>query len=543
MRRSSLAGIGLAAVLIVAACSTDEPSQVPLAPTVPSLAQNVQCKNSLANTIETQQDTYFDETNEATLNGLLTTIKAECPMSVPSATVLTYLQRVVDFRGTVDVQRAKDLVSLWNNVTTYATGTPIGRNYTVLLPGTINPQAPGIRGGGAAILDNIAGPLEMYTFDGQAGIKISSNQTPSGPHFWTLDPSGCPVTTLRQATTDCYDVQAYPPAATWSPEFTVGMCVTHVSGPTALSHAEAGYGTEVLQEDPDDEFPWDLLHTCAQTHTFMDTWLGRKTGPLGRALALGLDYLRPQTLFANDAGETGISNDASPFGAVLTVVFDDNFDNENIGPFAPGTDPTVGDNASSWDIYAPSPGYVEIQDGSVLAPGGGLPGNVVVISQALGACKKNCPTFRLLGTRVNPSSTDTIGTYEITFSQLQNKPNIKEAPFVVLSNSGQELARLSYVSESNNNRIKYNGNVVGTWTQNVAKSIKIVVRLYDGDNSTPDWTTSLYLDGSTTATVLDAPFKTSGQKTFSTIGYRLDGIDAGIMAADNFLVVRLTDKP
>jgi hypothetical protein len=39
------------------------------------------------------------------------------------------------------------------------------------------------------------------------------------------------------------------------------------------------------------------------------------------------------------------------------------------------------------------------------------------------------------------------------------------------------------------------------------------------------------------------PFKTAGQTTMSTIGYVLTGIDAGVIAADNFLVRRLADVP
>jgi hypothetical protein len=316
--------------------------------------------------------------------------------------------------------------------------------------------------------------------------------------------------------------------------------MAHHDHDAAVTHFQAGYGTEVLP--PGATFPWDVSHTCAQTHTFLDTWLGRTGGPLGRALARGLDVLRPQPLFAYDAGESGRFRFTTPFGGGLRVVFEEAFTDNALGTFPNQTDPDVGDNASSWFVNAPSPGYIQVQDGSILAPNGGLPGNVIVLNQALGACKKSCPTFSLLGTRVNPTPADDIGTYEVTWKSMQTKPNIKEAPFVLLSASGQEIARLSYVSQSNQNRILYNGtNTQVLWTQNVAQSFKIIVRLDDDDASNNDFTTDLYIND--VLVLSNVLFKTQNQTTFNTIGYQLAGVDAGIMAADDFLVKRLFDKP
>jgi len=167
-----------------------------------------------------------------------------------------------------------------------------------------------------------------------------------------------------------------------------------------------------------------------------------------------------------------------------------------------------------------------------------------VLSQAQGNCAQ-CPVFKLLGTRVNPSPTDTIGSYEVTWQSLQNKPSVKEAPFVVLSHTGAEIARLSYVTESSQNRLRYNGAIVMsggnpvTWTTNVHQDFKITVNLLttNGQNS---YRTSLAINNTTV--VSNVPFVNSA-KTMATIGYVLSGIDAGIIGADNFLVRRLADPP
>jgi hypothetical protein len=183
-----------------------------------------------------------------------------------------------------------------------------------------------------------------------------------------------------------------------------------------------------------------------------------------------------------------------------------------------------------------------------------MTGNVVVISQALGNCSQ-CPPVSLLGTRVNPSATDTIGAYEITWRSRQEKPSVKEAPFVVRSYNGVEIARLSYVTESSQNRLRYNGAIVTdgsgspiTWSTGQAHDFKITVNLLtlNGENS---YRTSLAINGTThvsntpfVSTVSGVPVAVA-EKTVSTIGYHLTGIDAGIVVADNFLMKRLQDSP
>ncbi|HWP71124.1 MAG TPA: hypothetical protein VNM36_08490, partial [Gemmatimonadaceae bacterium] len=142
---------------------------------------------------------------------------------------------------------------------------------------------------------------------------------------------------------------------------------------------------------------------------------------------------------------------------------------------------------------------------------------------------------------VNGSDNETVGTYEITWQSVQTKPNVKEAPFVVLNGAGAEIARLSYVTENSVNKLLFTaGGVttnVGTWVQNVHQDFKITVNLTTLNGNSNK--VSLAIGPTTVVSNQAAPNAT----TLKQIGYVLTGIDAGIIGADNFRVVRLSDVP
>jgi hypothetical protein len=539
MRRSLFAGIGALAVFIFAACSPDQPNGSVLAPTEPSLAPSggsQQCAGSLASSIASQQKALFTKAQQSILDPILSTIKSTCSTSVvpnpAHGPMMQYLQKVVDFRGTVEQTRGTALINLMASLILYVDNATFTRSWTILRPSTlVAGTEDGDRSGGAEVLDP-AGDLSMTTFDGQAGVKINSPQSPTGPHLFTLDPAGCPATSLVKATEDCYNIQVYPEVSQWSPKINIGMCIHGgASSTTAIIHGASQTYTEVLPSGA--PFPWSASDpSCVLTHTFINSWLGREAGPLGRALAKALDYLRPQPLLADDAGESGLGLFTSPFGGASTVIFSHNFDNLNFIL----TPPDVGD---SLRVQATSPGYIQLQNNIP-----GMTGSAVVLSQAQGNCV-NCPVFALIGTRVNSSISESTGSYEVTWTSLQTKPNIKEAPFVVLNGNGLEIARLSYLTESSQNILRltvptatgtFTQNV-GFWTQNVAQSFKITVNLTTlGLN--PSNTVSFSGDGLTSVSNQPAVNATS----LFQIGYLLTGIDAGIMASDNWRVTRIADS-
>lgn len=536
MRRSFSAGIGVAAVIIVAACSPDQPANQPLAPTIPSLAQGHQCSGSLASEIYKQQKALFTGDALTALQAQFDAFKDACP-DVTTAQLLTYLGSVAGYGApTTNGNYAQGLVDHWSSVVLYVTNTTVTWPSSVL---TGDALVGGVPDGGAKVLN--AGD-EMTTFDGQAGLALPSDLTsPTGPHLFTFQPvagSYCDAGTSLRINGRCYDITDYPDGGTYSPPATLTLCLHTNPGATAIGHARSGFGTEVLPGGP------NLTFSCSHDSETEFAAFLKKGGPLGRMLANAYDYLAPRSLFADDAGESGSIGLFSLVGGVLNDIFADNFDDPT--DFNDGVDtPDLGD---AWTINTTSPGYIQIQDAL-----GDLSGGVVVLSQGQGACT-NCPVFRLLGTRVNSSQSETVGSYDVKWTSLQNKPSVKEAPFVVLNGStgteaDREIARMSYVTVSSQNRLLFkvpgNGNTVttidvGAWVQNVHQDFTINVNL-NVLNDAYDNTVSLSINGVPVAAAqnIPAPRATS----LKQIGYILNGIDAGIIASDNWHATRLADIP
>jgi hypothetical protein len=518
MRRSILSGFGVAAIFIIAAC-TDSPRQPsPLAPNEPTLAVGDQCSGPLASQIGKDLKALFSGAAYNDLSSQFAAIKNQCPNVFPQ--MMTFLDAMIGYSGApTNANRAGRLVDFLASVTLYVTGTA-----------EVRPSSIFMNSGGVMVLS----PGEVgTTWDNRLRLEVPANTTPAGDHLYSFSPEPstfCGDVTTLQVRGNCYDAKDYPQETLYNPSLIVTLCLRSAFGPRGILHDRADFGGEIL---PPPAAP--PTFSCANVHTMMNSWLGTDAGPVGRVLAKAYDYLRPKPLFADDAGESGsLGLFGSPLGGVLTVVYDDGFTANQVGPLANGTDPVVGDTASSWLVESSFPGYVQIQNGF-----GSLTGNVVVISQALGNCSQ-CPTVKLVGTRVNPSATDNIGSYEISWDALQNKPSVKEGPFVVLDFTGAEIARLSYVTEMGTNRLKYNGVNVGTWATDVHQNFKITVNL-NTLNDQNEYTTSLSIGGSPVAT--NVPFVTPSATTVSTFGYVLTGIDAGIIAADNFLMKRLPDIP
>jgi hypothetical protein len=532
MRRTAAAFVGFAALLVFAAC-TDRTPQQPLAPTQPSFASSPQCSGNFASQIAKDQKDLFSDPALQDLEDRFDVIKSLCPStSINDAAFLemmSYLDAMISYRT---AQNMTGLAGHLHSITLYVTGTGLVRPNSVF----------GSNGGADVLTTTTTSGDELITFDKGAQLVLAANTNPAGPIIFTFEPkptSACDGTTslrvvgpgnaeLRGVGSNCYEVKDFPHATSYTPPATLTLCMKENFGETGIVHQKSGFGGEVLPEV-------FSTYSCAPYHMSQNSWLRPEAGAIRQVLARAYDYLRPRPLFADDAGETGSIGDFSLVGGILNVIFEDDFQ-ELLNP------PDVGDN---WIVQATSPGYIRINETGL----GDLPGPIVELSQAQGNCE-NCPVFRLLGTRVNAGDAETIGTYQISWSSLQNKPNVKEAPFVVLNGTGngsKEIARLSYVTESSQNYLRYNGAIVRdalnnpvTWTQNQHQNFMITVRLTDLDPATPNFTTSLAINGITYVT--DAPFKQNTNK-FTAIGYVLDGIDAGIIGADNFLVIRLPDIP
>jgi hypothetical protein len=574
MRRSLFAGIGVAAVLILAACSPDQTRQEPLAPADAGLAKgggggggSKLCAGGAASEISKLQKNLFTDPIELGLiEGDFDAIKGACPIVLADpaelAILTTYLARMIEFSDapvSTTSNRAEDLVSLLAQVTEYATNDepPVVRDASIFR-----------NQGGAAVLSSPGvmtnwGPLNF------ARLEVQNPTNHSGPHLWTLEPResiDCDNTTSLRATGRCYQIHDYPDETTaYDLPFIVTLC--HPSHAFAQSGVPAGIGhqtaathafggkAEVLEETTVGFF-------CDHTTAAIDGWLGRKAGPLGRAVARAYDYLRPRPLFADDAGESGLGLFTSLFGGILNNVFSDNFDDpttfnaQRSGPPGPTVTDTPDLGAGNWLFKSQSPGYIRIQNAlGDMVPTEGDTG-IVVLSQGQGACT-SCPLFRLLGT--STTANETIGSYAITWRSLQNKPNVKEAPFVILNaisangnthDKSIEIARLSYVTVSSQNKLLFivrsgiNDSTVyevpGGWVKDVSQKFTVTVNLTTLD---PAFSQRISLSVNDVPVAAVQNVQAPRATLLKQIGYVLAGIDAGIIGSDNWVITRLEDIP
>jgi hypothetical protein len=143
---------------------------------------------------------------------------------------------------------------------------------------------------------------------------------------------------------------------------------------------------------------------------------------------------------------------------------------------------------------------------------------------------------------------------------LQNKPSVKEAPFALFrgtpnekNTNEMEIARLSYVTVSNKNDLVFKvwtnegcpsgpspclrSFDVGDWAQNDDDEFRIELNL-ETLNPALKNRVKVFVNG-----VEKLNINASRATAFKHIGYLLTGIDAGIIASDDWFVTRLADTP
>jgi hypothetical protein len=167
---------------------------------------------------------------------------------------------------------------------------------------------------------------------------------------------------------------------------------------------------------------------------------------------------------------------------------------------------------------------------------GNLTDQPAVLNQAGGACN-NCGTLELSANMFNSGLADADeGTYEVRFDALQNKPSVKEAPFLVRDGSMQRrvFAKLAYRTESSARKLYFNDQDTGcTWTTGMAQHFVITI-----DFNTR--TTSVEIGGCGTFGPVE--FQQQNAQALVNIGWVMTGIDAGIVGWDNAEIVRLADN-
>jgi hypothetical protein len=523
MRYSTLAAALLAGV-VVAGCNGD-PSQTAVAPDL-RFAKNTggACSSTLDRTIRAEQADLFEGATLKAVQDAWALVQSSCNADNPdasNATLLSYVNQVVNlYKGGSVLQPPKNADKETYFLSHVSHAFEFAGYGAVSLPSTDGPLD---RVGALQVIGTFVDSADVHTGDNQAALRIytQDSEGDSRAHLFAIYPEADACTTDNLASLGgCYHFAAFPSVSpVFSPEIRVGVCsdnddtgmvpgLIHVVGESDTEVAGTAHG-----------FP-----SCIEPTAAAGSWktLG---GTLTRLAWLAGKAISPNVAYATHGGLTGTGGKLSPWGGAELLTFNDQVA-DDAGAFD-GT-PDVG----SWVYSVTPPGSITV------GPLGTYSENMIIMSQAGGACTKKCGGLSLKGVFESESGNDaTEGKYEITFVALQAAPSVKEAPFIIRDGAGVQLARLSFVTVSSQNRLYYNynsknntGTFVGTWTRYEPITVKFVVDL-DGD------TVTLYLNGSTTASATS-----STSAGLASISFEAAGIDSGIMGWDDIHVQRLSDK-
>lgn len=509
----------LVLMLVVAACSDRSTSPPTAVSSPPRFAITASCDGQLASQISKEQRALFSGAPLSDAQARFKIIRSGCPATTEQ--MLGYIQFSIDqFRlGSVlqpaSGTREQAIVSHWNSLFVY-----------VGLPAPNAPPAVLSADGGAGVITQAGGSRDLTVVPGPsgpgAGLHVPDNAAP-GSHLYTirLITSTCLTTALGQ-TGACYFYSVYPEVTTFNPKFTAVICQEgDLDEHLALGHTLGNGASEVLPRPSGAQFP--LL--CAEPTA--DASFGRRGGMLGRALAAAISFVTPRRAYAAHGGLGGLGDRMSPFGGVELTFFRATFTSDTIGQ-PPGSPET-----GSWTtVVVEPPGSITVQ-----ASLGDLNRKPVVLNQAGGNCTQ-CGGLQLTGTATTPSEVDVnSGIYIVRWTSLQNKPSAKEAPFVIRSAAGLEIARLSYRTVSSQHILAYNGATLPvSWLQSVAQSFEVVIDL--GAK-----TTSLRIDGAPVAGFQSVPFVNAAAADVATIGAEFSGIDAGIVGWDDIAITKVAPAP
>jgi hypothetical protein len=507
----------LVLLTVVAACSDQSASPPTAVSSSPRFAVTASCDGQLASQISKEQKALFSGGSFSDAQARFKIVRSGCPAT--TAQMLGYIQFTIDQLRLGNIlqpltgSREQAVVSHWNSLFVF-----LG------LPAPNAPAAVLSVDGGAGVITQAGGTRDLTVGPGPsgpgAGLHVPDNAAP-GSHLYTirLISSSCLTTTLGQ-TGACYFYSVNPEVTTFNPKFTAVICQEgDLEKHMALGHTLSNGASEVLPRPSGSQFP--LL--CAEPTA--DASFGG--GILGRALAAAISFVTPRRAYAAHGGLGGLGDRMSPFGGVELTFFRATFTSDAIAQ-PPGTPET-----GSWTtVVVVPPGSITVQ-----ASLGDLTTKPVVLNQAGGNCTQ-CGGLQLTGTATTASEVDaTSGIYVVRWTSLQNKPSAKEAPFVIRSAAGLEIARLSYRTVSSEHILAYNGATLPvSWAQSVAQSFEVVVDL--GTK-----TTSLRIDGAPVADFQSVPFVNAAAADVGTIAAEFSGIDAGIVGWDNIAITKVAPAP
>ena len=526
MRKPYYAVLALLCCIALAACG-DRPERLPSAPQLPpEIATappggNAACGTGLARDISSAIDALFSGGERIAASSQFNDVKLACKNNKPLAleealgliqfSINVYrLDHITDPNGGDPPTPEESLTSLFDMLFVY-----VGQQALGLSPSVFDDaSAIGVIGEGGG---------DLKTGLLTAGLRVPPAAA-TGSHLFTIEPEapGCLVTNHPQAGS-CFNVSVYPQVALFDPRLTVVICLSGGVPPnTGLGHLVAPGRTEVA---PPAANPFaDLCphQSFGQRPREREGFVGAGVYALERLASRLLAALSPRPLYAAHSFVSGGVQNLSPFDGLGLRIFQATFTNDVIGQ--PPGPPDIG----TFTQTVQPPGSILVQ--ASLAD---LLTQPVVLSQGGGNCEA-CGGLELAGTMFTASGFPaTIGVYSIVWRWVQDKPAPKDAPMVIRDAVGREIARLSMAAQGSQNRLRYNGNTVGSWTQSVQQLIEITVNL---DTKK----TTLRVNGVVLASNVN--FVNSQASSLARVAAEFSGIDAGEVGWDDITVTRQPDQ-
>ncbi len=455
-------------------------------------------------------------------------VVTDCPTNVDQARngMLAYVQFTIDH------------LKLGNVLPPSPSGTPadaVVAHWNLTFP-YVGYPAPGLgsdifgpEGAAGVIPETIpGGQMELAAANAALTMYAQNAGGDQRGHLFTIAPigGGCLSGTNLQQTGPCFEFSAFPKVAPqFSPKIKVGVCQP-VDGDQAIPALNPALGH--LTDSGYVEIPQQTAYPVFCEHVDEApaiSWNGGIRGVLKRVAWTARKVLLPEPLYAVHGGLGGLGGGISPFGAADLTVFEAGLHSEVLGN-APGTP-----DGGTWSSSVTKPGKIYSQLGL-----GTYTDTVIVINQAGGNCVA-CGGIKLQADLTDASGAGaTSGVYDVSWVSIQDKPTVKDAPFVIRGSNGK-IATLSYRSKTNRKELYYNGVLVGTWAQHVPQ--RFVVRIDLNAKRTSLWFGSL---SATPAPATPSTPFIDAVTNLTSVAADFTDQDSGIVGWAELSVQRLVDQ-
>ena len=490
----------------------------------------VACTTAQAQLVEDHQDAIFAA--GATLNGaeaLWRDVKQLCStsnanrMSAAQDAFMLYIRyTVLQYRdnpaGIIGGDKSAPIVAHWDLAFPYVNYAQPG-----LLPNTLTVGAARVITRSEMAADSVEfGIPSVAAMQTQPQV---SGGDPRGHLFVIFPETGtCNPQTALTESNACFNFKAFPSAVpgAFNPRVKVGICAELNFVAPGFAHY-TGTGTNTTIE-PTIQYPG---------HAFCDGQEPeRRYGIFGRVTRLASKVFGVKRAYAAHGGLGTLAPGFSTFVPVERNVFMARFGNVTLGS-APDSGEIAPPDRGYWTrVFSTPPGSIAVQ-----ASLGDLNTQPVVLNQGGGACANNCGGLDLWGQiETADNSRAVAGRVSVSWHSVQDHAAPKEAPFILRSSTGAEIARVAYVKAQGGTRIKFNNQVVADWVKGQYQSFSIILDFVAG-------TATLTVKNSAGSVVHSSTQNIRNNATdFSQINAEFTNIDSGVVGWDNIVVERLPDS-